>query len=597
MRPRSLAFLLVLTAAACSSSRDSRDSTDPPDAALALPPDCTRTDLDVLPAVVPHTPRWAFEPWISKDISDRADTYAYVGGFQDRGIPVGAVVLDSPWETNYNTFVPSAPRYGDFPSLVDDMHGKGVRVVLWITGVVNETSLDLEVGGDHYPDAAPNLDEGRRCNYFIDDAALYGWWKGFGASVDFFNPNARAWWHRQQDVVLKSKIDGWKLDFGETYVTSDPVKTSDGMKPHQEYSELYYEDFLAYGQSVRGKDFLTMTRAWDESYQFAGRFYAKKENAPVAWMGDNRRDYVGLADALNEIFISTRAGYAVVGSDIGGYLDKDDKNLLGPTIPFDSLLFARWTAMGALTPFMQLHGRGAIAPWTLPDHADETVVLYRYWATLHHALVPFFASLAEKAYTSGMPADAIVRPVGHAASWTNDYRYLLGDALFVAPLLDGSGVRSVPLPTGARFYDWWSSAALEGGTTASADFSADRAKLPLYVKEGAIIPVDIDSDVLGLGDATSKGARTILGWPAATRTEFSVVEADGSVVEISLVAAGAGFTFTIGASPMPLILRVRSETAPTTVTGDGATFMYDAATKTVIVRAPARTAPLTITGQ
>ena len=54
-------------------------------------------------------------------------------------------------------------------------------------------------------------------------------------------------------------------------------------------------------------------------------------------------------------------------------------------IPFDPLNFARWTAVGALTPFMQLHGRGNLTPWTVPDHADETVALYRYWAKLHHA--------------------------------------------------------------------------------------------------------------------------------------------------------------------------------------------------------------------
>src|SRR5687768_859474 len=67
-----------------------------------------------LPDPKPHTPRWAFRPWISKDISDGPDTYAFVKGFEDRDTPVGVVVLDSPWETNYNTFVPNPKRYPDF---------------------------------------------------------------------------------------------------------------------------------------------------------------------------------------------------------------------------------------------------------------------------------------------------------------------------------------------------------------------------------------------------------------------------------------------------------------------------------------------------
>lgn len=56
------------------------------DVALANPP--TAADRT--------TPLWAFEPWISKDISTADDTRAFVKGFKDRGIPVGVVVLDSP---------------------------------------------------------------------------------------------------------------------------------------------------------------------------------------------------------------------------------------------------------------------------------------------------------------------------------------------------------------------------------------------------------------------------------------------------------------------------------------------------------------------
>jgi alpha-glucosidase (family GH31 glycosyl hydrolase) len=61
-----------------------------------------------------------------------------------------------------------------------------------------------------------------------------------------------AWWHRQQDRVLDAGIDGWKLDFGESYVRVPTVRTAAGPKPHQEYSEKYYEDFLAYAGRIPG---------------------------------------------------------------------------------------------------------------------------------------------------------------------------------------------------------------------------------------------------------------------------------------------------------------------------------------------------------
>jgi hypothetical protein len=81
-----------------------------------------------------YTPRWAFLPWISKDISNRDDTYEFVDGFIERDIPVGVVVLDSPWDSNYTTFIPNPERYGDFPSLVSDMQDRGVRIILTSDG-------------------------------------------------------------------------------------------------------------------------------------------------------------------------------------------------------------------------------------------------------------------------------------------------------------------------------------------------------------------------------------------------------------------------------------------------------------------------------
>jgi alpha-D-xyloside xylohydrolase len=165
-----------------------------------------------------------------------------------------------------------------------------------------------------------------------------------------------------------------------------------------------------------------MVRPYDRSYGFEGRFYARPEHAPVSWVGDNRRDDIGLADALDHVFRSARAGYAVVGSDIGGYLDRDDLDLTGDEIPADTLVFARWTALGALNPFMQLHGRANLTPWTVIDHVDETVALYRYWSTLHDDLVPFWYSTSRIAEAGG---PNVMRPLGTEATWDGDYRYLL----------------------------------------------------------------------------------------------------------------------------------------------------------------------------
>jgi alpha-glucosidase (family GH31 glycosyl hydrolase) len=568
-----LAATLVL-GGGCSSSKDTPPGGDA--GADVVDPACLafqKSDPVDIPDPPIHTPRWAFEPWLSKDYSSSDDTRAFVKESLARGIPVGVAVLDSPWETNYNTFVPdeTAGRYANFDAMVSELTSENVKLVVWITQFENSLSFDIEIGSNtHYDTDNPTYDFGLSCGFFVNGGAEYGWYKGTGASVDFFNPAAVRWWRSLQDALLARNIAGYKIDFGDSYLTSDPVDTAAGSNAHQAYSEAYYKELYDYATTVKKGDFLTMVRGWDQSYGFAGRTYARPENAPVVWDGDNRHDWVGVVDALHTTFMNATLGYVVIGSDLGGYLDRDDQNLTAPPIPFDSLVFDRWVAMSALSPLMQLHSREDYMPWTIPDHTDETVALYTYWATFHHEIAPFFYSLAEESYAKSAPG--IVRPVADSSAWAGDWRYTLGDAFLVAPLLDATGTRDVALPAGAKWYDWFAPAAdaAAGGTTVKGYDATDRAKYPLFVREGAIVPMAVDRATVPVGTAASSTAWTVLAYPGATSTSFALHEEDDTTTTLSTVATTGALSFKADRAVKPLLVRLRADAGASAVKVNGA---------------------------
>ncbi len=525
-------------------------------------------ELAPVPTPPIHTPRWAFEPWISKDISDGADTRAFVQGFKDRNIPVGAVVIDSPWMSQYTTFQANPSRYPDFEGLIAELHAQGIRLVVWTTQMINEASHDLELGGDTYEGPSPNYYEASAYDYLVNGGQTYFWWKGVGGGLDFMNPEARRWWHRQQNQLLDLGLDGYKLDFGENYIPTATIATASGVISHQAYSEEYYRDFWAYGVQRRGRDFLTMVRPWDESYEFEGRFFAKKEHAPVGWVGDNRRDWFGLVDALDSMFRSAAAGYVVVGSDIGGYLDRDDDDLM-VRIPFDLEVFARWTATACFTPFFQLHGRANLTPWTVPERAEEFTALYRYYATLHHELAPYYYDLAEEAYAGG---PTILRAVAGPEAWKTDPRFLVGAAFLVAPPVSAGRSLSVELPSGGRYLDWWN---LDGPwlDPQRLEVATPLDRIPIFVREGAIIPLAISSTVSGLVDSADAGF-TVFVAPGPTTSRFVHYEDDDTRTGIEAETGAGAATVRIARVTKATRLVVRQEVA-SAVTLNGAALGHE----------------------
>ena len=164
------------------------------------------------------------------------------------------------------------------------------------------------------------------------------------------------------------------------------------------------------------------------------------------------------------MFISANAGYAAVGSDIGGggYSGTSSQN---------KNVFIRWAQLGSLVPIMENGGQYNIQhqPWLFND--DNVINIYRYYANLHHELVPYLYSYDIAAHSN---RTSILRPFGTRSatdtnSWTDpngNWRYLLGDNFFVSAIYQDNSSRTITFPTGSSWINYWNEDDIHlGGTT------------------------------------------------------------------------------------------------------------------------------------
>ncbi len=144
---------------------------------------------------------------------------------------------------------------------------------------------------------------------------------------------------------------------------------------------------------------------------------------------------------------------------------------------------------------------------------------------------------------------------------------MLGEAFLVAPLVAPGGARDIALPAG-EWYDFFdpSGDAIAGAQTLPAYDLSQPGRVGLFVKRGAIVPMNVVDDVTGHGTRASAGALTVLVWPGATETRFVVHDTDEATTEIRASPAGV----TISRSVATTLVRIWTGAAPSAVTVEGA---------------------------
>ena len=400
--------------------------------------------LTGLPALLPE---WGYGHWKSRDVyQHQRDVEADFAGYREHRLPLDAIVIDSPWETQYNTWEFNPRQFPDATGMIAGMRADGVRTVVWVAPWVNLDSTE----GQRPPDAeserrhrepASNYAPGAAGGHFVRGAdgepLVTRWWMGTGSPVDFTSPEAEAWWREQAKRVLALGVQGIKADDGEGWYLTDDVRFADGTTGAQS----------AWGHGLRYRR--SMQRALDEVHPGEGVLFGRpgwtgQQAVGMTWGGDQPSDFWSLRTLVAATLTAAASGFSNWSHDVGGYLGER----LVARCPKELLL--RWVQFGCFTPLLHAHGRFEQEAWT---YDEETLRIYREHVLLHERLVPYVRAAAATAARCGLP---IVRPLmltdaADARGWAIAGAYGYGPSLWVAPVLEaGARELEVELPRG----DW-----------------------------------------------------------------------------------------------------------------------------------------------
>ena len=135
-------------------------------------------------------------------------------------------------------------------------------------------------------------------------------------------------------------------------------------------------------------------------------------------------------------------------------------------------------------------------------------------ANLHADLLPYIQSYTNDVSKTGLP---IIRALFLEAekdekTWDVNDSYFFGSEFLVAPIVSAGGSRNVYFPTGPSksYLEYFNKTQVyTAGTT--ANMSAPLTSMPVFVKQGAIIP---------RGDVYQGNAKWIQGWTPDLRLEL-----------------------------------------------------------------------------
>jgi alpha-D-xyloside xylohydrolase len=223
------------------------------------------------------------------------------------------------------------------------------------------------------------------------------------------------------------------------------------------------------------------------------------------------------------------SGFPFWSQDVGGFL--------GDT--YDDLLI-RWMQFSVLMSHIRIHGNGNREIYKFNDQCKK---ICKDYLQLRYRLLPYLWGSSLESCQNGTPITAAlaIEFQNDKNVWNIEDQYMSGRFLMVAPIYTRENNRSLYLPSGV-WTDWHTGEKIEGGKW--FDITADVDILPLYVREGAIIPLGPVMNYVGEKKIDDIELR-IYPFACCGESSFNINTGD-EIIPVTYKAANGEHTVTVG---------------------------------------------------
>jgi hypothetical protein len=456
-------------------------------------------------------PKWAFEPWMGRtgrgwsgfgQHGAVAEQERVIKRFGELDIPHSAIYAEGPG--------------ADSPALNDFAASRGIHVLSWANSCIPEKVQTTLLPGKPQAEL-PVLNTGK--------AADIGY-------VDFTHPNAeelcRRWWARR----LQLGVAGSMVDFGDR--TPEGAVFHNGRRGdemHNFYSYGYQKTDHEVFREKRGDDFILFGRAAAPgTQQWAAQF-----------AGDHPANFSGLQAVLKGALNLSACGFSTWGSDLGGFLGWPE-----PAV------YMRWTQLACFSPLMRSHGRTPREPW---EFGEEALANYKRCAWLRENLLDYIYSAAVQAHQTGIPIMRSMSVAYPHEKWLAavDDQYMFGRDLLVAPVVDEGGARTISFPPG-HWTSLWNGKVVAGPT--SLKTSAPLDTIPVFIREGAALPVQLSADLQFGQSMTSGAVHALVSTPPGEKQIILIPISPGQEARVMMEPCVGGFSVSWQNLPEPRTLLI-----------------------------------------